>query len=54
MDQHTTIRNLKDKVQKFCEDRDWDQYHGAKDPIPKSKGSSKKYSKLEKQGRQLK
>lgn len=31
MDSETTIKDLKDKVQKFCEDRDWDQYHNAKD-----------------------
>lgn len=31
MDNKTTIQELKDKVQKFCEDRDWDKYHNAKD-----------------------
>lgn len=31
MDNKTTIQELKDKVKKFCEDRDWDQYHNAKD-----------------------
>lgn len=31
MDSKTNIQELKDKVQKFCEDRDWDQFHGAKD-----------------------
>jgi NTP pyrophosphatase (non-canonical NTP hydrolase) len=31
MDEDTTIKQLKDIVQKFCEDRDWDQYHNAKD-----------------------
>ena len=31
MDSDTTIKDLKDKVQKFCEDRDWDRYHNAKD-----------------------
>lgn len=31
MDHNTNIQQLKDKVKKFCEDRDWDQYHGAKD-----------------------
>jgi len=30
-DQETNIQELKDKIQKFCEDRDWDQFHGAKD-----------------------
>jgi len=31
MDHKTNIKELKDKVKKFCEDRDWDQYHGAKE-----------------------
>jgi NTP pyrophosphatase (non-canonical NTP hydrolase) len=31
MDNSTNVHELKTKVQKFCEDRDWDQYHGAKD-----------------------
>ena len=31
MDSETNIRELKEKVKKFCEDRDWDQYHNAKD-----------------------
>ncbi len=31
MDDKTTIHELKVKIKKFCEDRDWDQYHGAKD-----------------------
>ena len=31
MDEKTTIAQLKGKVQRFCEERDWDQYHGAKD-----------------------
>ncbi len=26
-----TIQELTDKVQEFCEARDWDQYHGPKD-----------------------
>ncbi|MEM3181108.1 MAG: nucleotide pyrophosphohydrolase [Candidatus Micrarchaeaceae archaeon] len=30
-DKTTTIKELKDKVQKFCDDRDWDQFHNAKD-----------------------
>lgn len=25
------LNQVKNKVQKFCEDRNWDQYHGAKD-----------------------
>ena len=31
MDNKTTIEELKEKVKRFCEDRDWDQYHNAKD-----------------------
>lgn len=31
MDQQTNIHELKEKIKKFCEDRDWDQYHNAKD-----------------------
>ena len=31
MDDKTTINDLKNKVKKFCEDRDWDQYHNAKE-----------------------
>jgi hypothetical protein len=31
MDSHTTLASLKTLVRKFCEDRDWDQFHGAKD-----------------------
>jgi NTP pyrophosphatase (non-canonical NTP hydrolase) len=31
MDEKTTISQLKDSVKKFCEDRDWDQYHNPKD-----------------------
>lgn len=31
MDSKTNIQELKDKIKKFCEDRDWDQYHNAKD-----------------------
>ncbi len=27
----TTIKELKDKVRKFCEERDWDQFHNPKD-----------------------
>lgn len=26
-----TVKSLTDKVQKFCEDRDWDQFHNPKD-----------------------
>lgn len=31
MDDETTIKDLKGKVQKFCEDRDWNQFHNPKD-----------------------
>lgn len=31
MDEETTVQRLKDEVRRFCEDRDWDQFHDAKD-----------------------
>tara|TARA_B100000315_G_C14364142_1_gene489828 strand:+ start:352 stop:711 length:360 start_codon:yes stop_codon:yes gene_type:complete len=31
MDETTNILELKEKVQKFCENRDWDQFHNPKD-----------------------
>lgn len=31
MDNEMTLKELKDKVQKFCEARDWDQFHNPKD-----------------------
>jgi NTP pyrophosphatase (non-canonical NTP hydrolase) len=31
MDNKTTVIELKEKVKNFCEDRDWNQYHNAKD-----------------------
>jgi NTP pyrophosphatase (non-canonical NTP hydrolase) len=31
MDNKTTFGQLKVVVRKFCEERDWDQYHGPKD-----------------------
>ena len=31
MDSNTSISQLKEKIKKFCEERDWDQYHNAKD-----------------------
>lgn len=31
MDSKSTLSHLKSLVQKFCEIRDWDQYHGPKD-----------------------
>ena len=30
-DSETSIQDLKEKVRKFCKDRDWDQYHNPKD-----------------------
>lgn len=31
MDSETSIQELKEKIKKFCEERDWDQYHNAKE-----------------------
>lgn len=31
VDNKTTIQNLKNNIQKFCDDRDWDQFHPPKD-----------------------
>lgn len=31
MDQKTTVYQLKEKVRKFCDERDWDRHHNAKD-----------------------
>jgi NTP pyrophosphatase (non-canonical NTP hydrolase) len=31
MDDYTTLLQLKEKIRDFCEERDWDQYHNAKD-----------------------
>ncbi len=31
MDSNTTVQSLKDKVKKFRDDRDWKQFHNAKD-----------------------
>lgn len=31
MDNQTNINELKEKIKKFCEDRDWDPYHNAKE-----------------------
>ena len=31
MDETTNILQLKEKIQKFCEDRDWNQFHNPKD-----------------------
>jgi len=31
MDNKTNINELKEKVKKFCDDRDWSQFHNAKE-----------------------
>ncbi len=31
MDSKTTVHELKEKIRLFCEERDWGQYHNAKD-----------------------
>ncbi len=31
MDESTTVSSLKNAVKKFCDDRDWGQFHGLKD-----------------------
>lgn len=31
MDSKSTIQELKDRAKKFCDERDWEQYHNAKD-----------------------
>ena len=31
MDREARIHELKEKVKKFCEERDWDQFHNIKD-----------------------
>jgi NTP pyrophosphatase (non-canonical NTP hydrolase) len=31
MDDQTTIGQMKEKIRLFCEERDWDRYHNAKD-----------------------
>lgn len=31
MDETVTIQDLKNKVQQFCDDRDWDQFHDPKE-----------------------
>ena len=31
MDHKTNLNELKERIKKFCEDRDWDQYHNAKE-----------------------
>jgi len=31
MDNKTTISEMKERVKRFCEERDWDQFHNPKD-----------------------
>src|SRR5437867_12787399 len=31
MDDQVSVRELKEHVRRFCEERDWDQFHGPKD-----------------------
>jgi NTP pyrophosphatase (non-canonical NTP hydrolase) len=31
MDNSTNIQELKEKIKKFCDERDWDQFHNAKE-----------------------
>ena len=31
MDSKTTLNELKEKIKTFCEERDWDQFHDAKE-----------------------
>lgn len=31
LDEKTNIQSLKDRIQTYCEARDWDQYHDAKE-----------------------
>ncbi|MBI2670387.1 nucleotide pyrophosphohydrolase [Candidatus Woesearchaeota archaeon] len=31
MDDKTSIQQLKDKIKKYCDERDWDQFHNAKE-----------------------
>ena len=31
MDDKVVFKEVKDKIKKLCEERDWDQFHGAKD-----------------------
>ncbi len=31
MDTKTNFQDIKERIKKFCEERDWDQYHNAKD-----------------------
>lgn len=31
MDNNTRIQEIKDRIQKYCEERDWDQFHNPKE-----------------------
>ena len=31
MDKDTSLQDIKDNIKKFCEDRDWDQFHNPKE-----------------------
>lgn len=31
MDENTNIKEIKEKIKKYCEARDWDQFHSAKE-----------------------
>ena len=31
MDKETKIQDIKDRIQRYCEDRDWDQFHTPKE-----------------------
>ena len=31
MDKDTRIQDIKDRIKKYCEDRDWDQFHNPKE-----------------------
>jgi NTP pyrophosphatase (non-canonical NTP hydrolase) len=33
LDEKTTLKELKEEVKKFCDERDWDQYHNAKELV---------------------
>ena len=33
MDSETNIQELKEKIKEFCEERDWGQYHNAKELV---------------------
>ena len=39
------IEKIKQRIQKFSDDRNWDEFHNPKYPIETSQSGSKKYSK---------